>query len=87
MIFTDAFAFEAGEWFEQCMSAPRTAVARHLCNRYIARPLIPLGDVVIQGLNDGVYATSLGGECLYFVQCLGRQPTQTPLGGQSIKSR
>jgi hypothetical protein len=64
-----------GECFQQCMSAPRTAVARHARDRYIARPLIPLGDVVILGFNYGVYAILLGGECLYLAQCLGFQPT------------
>lgn len=77
--FTDAIALVAGEWFEQCMSAPRTAVDRHLRDGYIARPLIPLGDVDTQDLDDRAYATSLSNECHCLVQCLGCQPVETPL--------
>lgn len=84
--FTDAIALVAGEWFEQCMSALRTAVDRHLRDGHIARPLIPLGDVDTQGLDDRAYATSLSNECLCLVQCSDASPRRRHCGAIHRKS-
>jgi hypothetical protein len=61
LLLIGSISMSSVERFQQRMPTPWPAVLRHMRYHLISTPRVPLGDVVIEGFDQGVHASPFNG--------------------------